>query len=66
MWNALLSYELGLRSGERRLETRLVGEDGTPGWLRDRQYRKADLYDEVLRFDVQVVKPAGLAHLLQA
>lgn len=44
------------------LEVRLAGEEGIPEWRRERQYRKAALYDQVLRFDVQVIKPAGPAH----
>lgn len=44
------------------LEMRLAGEEGALDWRRDRQYRKAALYDHVLRFDVQVIKPGGPAH----
>lgn len=44
------------------LEMRLAGEEGIPEWRRNRQYRKAALYDQALRFDVQVIKPAGPAH----
>ncbi|WIU39894.1 hypothetical protein [Methylorubrum extorquens] len=44
------------------LEMRLAREDGTPEWRRDRQYRKAGLYDRVLRFDVQGINPEGPAH----
>ena len=44
------------------LEMRLAGDEGTPEWRRDRRYRKAGLYDRVLRFDVQVIKPEGHAH----
>nr|WP_049961876.1 hypothetical protein [Methylobacterium sp. B34] len=44
------------------LEMRLTGEENAPEWRRDRQYRKAVLYDQVLRFDVQVIKHSDLAH----
>lgn len=44
------------------LEMRMIGDPNAPTWQRDRQYRKAALFDRALRFDVQVSKPQGPAH----
>lgn len=44
------------------LEMRMIGDPNAPTWQRDRQYRKAALFDRVLRFDVKVAKPPGPAH----
>ncbi|WCS25641.1 hypothetical protein LOK46_02000 [Methylobacterium sp. NMS14P] len=44
------------------LEMRIIGDPNAPTWQRGRQYRKAALFDRVLRFDVQVAKPRGPAH----
>ena len=44
------------------IETRLVGEESQPEWRRERQYRKAPLFDRVLSFDVEVIRPSGAAH----
>lgn len=44
------------------LEMRMIGDANAPTWQRDRQYRKAALFDRALRFDVQVAKPKGPAH----
>jgi hypothetical protein len=43
-------------------ETRLVGDESAPSWSRDRQYRKAPLFDQAIRFRVELAKPVGLAH----
>jgi hypothetical protein len=37
-------------------------DESAPTWHRDRQYRKASLFDRALRSDVQVAKPPGPAH----
>ena len=44
------------------MDMRLIGDEGQPVWRRDRQYRKAALFDLALRFDVEMVKPPGRAH----
>lgn len=44
------------------LEMRMIGEPNAPTWQRDRQYRKAPLFDRTLRFNVQMAEPAGPAH----
>ncbi len=44
------------------LEMQMIGDPNAPTWQRDRQYRKADLFDRALCFDVQVSKPQGPAH----
>jgi len=44
------------------LEMRMIGDPNAPTWQRDRQYRKAPLFDRAVRFDVQVAKPPGPAH----
>jgi hypothetical protein len=44
------------------METRLEGEDHVPDWRRARQYRKSELFDRALRFEVQITKPFGAAH----
>ena len=43
-------------------ETRLVEDDSAPSWRRDRQYRKAPLFDQAIRFRVELDKPVGRAH----
>lgn len=43
-------------------ETRLVGDESAPSWRRDRQYRKASLFDQAIRFRVELAKPVGLSH----
>ncbi|KQO66332.1 hypothetical protein ASF22_20555 [Methylobacterium sp. Leaf87] len=43
-------------------ETQLVGDKSAPSWRRDRQYRKAPLFDQAIRFRVDLTKPLGLAH----
>nr|WP_042672061.1 hypothetical protein [Methylobacterium sp. B34] len=44
------------------LEMRMIGDLDAPTWQRDRQYRKATLFDLALRFDVKVARPPGPAH----
>jgi hypothetical protein len=44
------------------LEMRMIGDPNGPTWQRDRQYRKAPLFDRALRFHVLMAKPAGPAH----
>ena len=44
------------------LETRLIGDEHAPEWQRDRQYRKAGLFNRAMRFDVEMAKYAGPAH----
>lgn len=44
------------------MEQRLVGEEGQPEWRKQRQYRKAPLFDRALRFDVEVVRSSGYSH----
>ena len=43
-------------------ETRLVGAESDPSWRRDRQYRKAPLFDQAIRFRIKLAKPTGLSH----
>ena len=43
-------------------ETRLVGDESAPSWRRDRQYRKAPLFDQAIRFRIELAKPTGLSH----
>ncbi|MCJ2022099.1 hypothetical protein MKK84_32650 [Methylobacterium sp. E-065] len=43
-------------------ETQLAGDESAPSWRRDRQYRKAPLFDQAIRFRLELAKPAGLAH----
>ena len=43
-------------------ETRLVGDESAPSWRRDRQYRKAPLFDQAIRFRIELAKPVGLSH----
>jgi hypothetical protein len=43
-------------------EMRMIGDPNGPTWQRDRQYRKAPLFDRALRFHVLMAKPAGPAH----
>lgn len=43
-------------------EMRLVGDDSAPSWRRDRQYRKAPLFDQAIRFRVELDMPVGRAH----
>lgn len=40
----------------------LTGDEGEPAWRRERQYRKAALFDRAVRFDVEMVKLPGRAH----
>ncbi|GJE44357.1 hypothetical protein AEGHOMDF_3545 [Methylobacterium soli] len=44
------------------MELRLIGEESQPEWRRERQYRKTTLYDRVLHFDVEVMRPRGFSH----
>ena len=44
------------------MEIRLIGDEYAPAWRRDRQYRKAGLFNRALRFDVEMAKHAGPAH----
>ena len=43
-------------------ETRSVGDESAPFWRRERQYRKAPLFDQAIRFRIELAKPAGLSH----
>ena len=43
-------------------ETRLAGDESAPSWRRDRQHRKARLFDQAIRFRIELAKPVGLAH----
>lgn len=44
------------------METRLEGDADVPEWRRARQYRKSELFDRALRFEVQMNKPSGVSH----
>jgi hypothetical protein len=44
------------------MEVRLIGDDGESTYERGQQCRNAALFDQTMRFDVPIAKPAGPAH----